>query len=542
MSVRHALIVCLFTCLQPFAAGYLVAREPAERLLDDRRFDQERSRLDADVLPSAVAEPDLQTDPASVDEQGPLLHDVRIEIGAPGLLADAEASELLVPFAGLPLGTRRMALLLRRIDARLVSHGWITSRARVESIDAATRTIRIAIVPGRVEAIRGHGVSQSGLARVFPVQTGDVLDQSALEQGIRQINRLRLIQAQVQVLPGEQVGGSVIDVRLQGERRLGASIALDNAGSPATGRGRVRAGLSFANVLGLYEDVQIVHLRSAHSSALLASVALPYGFDTWSLTASGSSSESEVGGFTLDTSARTVLLAWNRVLALHAERRDAIDLSVQRSRIARRIGPIELLTRRSTVVRAAWSRVGRAGEYQYFVEPSVSAGLRAAGADEDAAHLPDGHVHYQFVRTGLAAGLVGRPGEGHIEYALQANAQYARVGLPGGEQLYLGGFSSVRGFEEALMAGDRGHVLRAELRFPHLWRTQGAAVVPYLHLDHGAVRSAGGNGAALAGAGAGLRGEHGDLNWDVVISTPLHKPDGLEVGDWTVRFVVSCAI
>lgn len=539
MSARSLPIALL--CL--FAATPLAAREPAERLLDDRRYDRQRSQLEPDTLPSGhTTDPALHADPAAVAEDGPVLRDMGIAIDAAGLLPPDEVAELLEPYAGLPLGARRLALLLRRVDARLVAHGWITSRARVATVDRSARTVHVAVEPGRVAEVRGQGVPASSLDRAFPLQPGDVLEQSALEQGVRQINRLRLTQAQVQVLPGEQVGTSVIDVAVHTLRPVGASLALDNLGSPAVGRGRLRAGLAVANALGLFEELQLVHLRSARSAALLASLSIPHGFDTWSLTVSGSSSDSDLAGLTLDTSARTALLAWNRVLALGADRRDALDFSLQRSRIARRIGPVELLTRRSTVARLAWSRIGRDGALQYYVEPSLSFGLPAAGADEDRTGLPDDHVHYQFVKPALSAGLIGRPASGRIEYALQISGQYSRVGLPGGDRIHVGGFSSVRGFEEALAAGDRGHVLRAELRFPTLLSGRDGGLVPYLHADHGAAGSVGGTHVALAGVGAGLRGTHERLDWDVAMSAPLHRPDDLDTGGWTLRFVVNCSI
>ncbi len=540
MSRAHCIVCCALVLLCMRLAQ---AREPAERLLDEQRQTAERSRLERDALPAAEAPaPALNLRPEAVAEDGVVIERPSIEIDGAGLLPAPVRASLIDEFSAVPLGVRRIALLLRRVDAQLVEAGWITSRSRLVALDPARNLLRIEVVPGRVEAIRSNDVPPPAMARALPLAAGDVLTQEALEQGVQQINRLRLMQAQVRVLPGTQDGSSVIDLALQGVRSTSLSVGADNLGTRSTGTGRARVGLRFGNHLGLFEDIQLMHLRSAHSEALLASLSVPDGFNTWSATLSGSRSDSTIAGLSFASSARTAVIGWNRVLTLDAVRRDALDLSIQRTRIARTLGPIELDTRRSTVARLAWTRTGRFGAAQYFVEPSLSVGLRSVGADVDAERLPASHTHYQFAKWSLAAAAVARDDGGRVEFASQLTVQRTGVSLPGAEQLLLGGLTSVRGFDEATVAGDTGYILRCEVRFPTLVGHDALAATPFLHFDQGATRLIDGPRMTLAGAGAGVRGSTQDFVWEAVISTPLRRPEGLPDSGWTVRFTVGYAI
>jgi hemolysin activation/secretion protein len=540
MSLALRIACCVLALLGTFPA---LAREPAERLLDDQRQDEERARLERDALPSADARPPaLNVRPEAVDEDVIVIERPSIQIDSAGLLSALAQASLIDEFSAVPLGVRRIGLLLRRLDARLIEAGWITSRSRLVSLEPARNLIRIEVVPGRVEAIRSPDVAPGAVARAFPLAAGDLLTQEALEQGVQQINRLRMMQAQVRVLPGTQEGGSVIDLALQPARSTALSIGVDNLGTRSTGMGRARIGLRLGNRLGLFEDLQLVFLRSAHSEALLASLSVPDGFNTWSATLSGSRSDSTFAGLSFDSSARTAVIGWNRVLALDAVRRDALDLSVQRTRIARTLGPVELDTRRSTVARLAWSRTGRVGQAQYFVEPSLSFGLRSFGAEADARRLPDSHTHYQFTKWSLAAGAVARDDAGRFEFASQLTVQRTGVSLPGAEQLLLGGLNTVRGFDEASVAGDTGYLLRCEVRFPRMFGRAPHASTPFLHVDQGATRLIDGPRMKLTGAGAGVRGNTPDFAWEAVISTPLRRPEGLPVSSWTIRFALAYAI
>lgn len=531
---RPVLIVALIA-LTASPTSPAQALEPAERLIDEQRTEQARSRLRPEALPSPVTGPTdapaLERSPADLDEPGDALAAPDIRIHARGLLDAATLERLRHTFAAQPLGIRRLSLLIRRIDAALIEAGWITSRSRVAALDTVSGVVEIEVVPGRIAAITPPDVA----GRILPLAPEDILSQEALEQGVQQLNRLRLMQAQVRVLPGTQPGYSVLDLTLHREDRLWSlSFGADNQGNGQTGSARQRIAYRRVHALGLYEDFQLLALRSADSEALLASLSMPDGWSLWSVTASASKSDSTIAGLRFGSEAQTLQLGWQRVLSLSAESRHALDLSLSHARIARDIGGVDLLTRRSSVLRASWVHTGRSGYGQYYIEPALSRGLTLFGAERDPAELPSDHTHYQFSRLMLSAGATASVAR-DIELAMQYARQYARHGLPGAEQLYLGGMSSVRGFSETVASGDRGHLLRLELRYA-LSRFDGTLrLLPFIHLDGGSVRQIGGPATTLTSAGVGVRAQAGGWTLDTTLSAPLSHPDALSAG-WRLHF------
>jgi hemolysin activation/secretion protein len=519
----------------------MAAPEPADRLLDAWRASGRDAQWSRQPL-APVAAPALRSDPADVDEPGATASVQQIRIDAAGLIDEAGVARIVQPFMAIPLGRRRIELLLRQLDGQLVEAGWITSRARLVAFDREQAILSIELVPGRMEAMRAAGLQSDALARAMPVKEGDVLSLQAVEQGVQQINRLRMYQAQARILPGNAAGTSLLDVLLTEGRSWSLGFGVDNQGTRTTGRGRLRVTGRIGNLLGALDDLQFALLSSAHSDAALASVTLPAGYGLWSATLSGSRSSFEVAGLELTSGALTGVLSWNRVLAISRERRDALDLSLSRAALDRSVDGADLNGEHTTVLRAAWTRIGRGERFQYYVEPALSVGVSLLGATRDASALRRADSHRQFARWALAAGLVARSAEGAVEYAGQLTFQHSSTGLIGSEQLHVGGLASVRGFDEAVESGDRGYVVRNELRLPKALRAAPFQAVPFLHVDQGGSRRIGGDTCTLTSVGIGARGAGGGLLWEGVASLPIHHAPGLARDAWRIHFSVSFEI
>ena len=528
---------CIVVCFTLAAASSALAqKDPATRLLEEQRDQLRQQDLGRPQPPHALspARPELDANPGDVAEIGLLVQDPVISVDGAGLLSPAVVEATVSPFVSLPLGERRLELLLRRLDARLVEAGYITSHAVLE--DASTRTgqIRIAVRPGTVESIRKRGEPAStGLERAFPLGTGDVLRLAEVEQGIHQINRLRLYQAQVNIRSGQSPATSVLDLVLDVGKPWHASIGADNQGSRATGANRVRAGLAIDDALGMLDALQLLGLASSDSRAAFASLALPQGFNTWSLTASASQSEQRLpADLESRSTSWTALAGWNRVLLLAAEGRDSVDVSLSRSRAGRRIEGVALAANHLAVLRGAINHLRKSDWVQWYVEPALSAGLPILGAQRDRAEIERRDAHAQFVKATLAAGVVSGLASGTAELAIQVNAQSSRVSLYGQEQISLGGLSTVRGFREGVLAGDNGYLVRSELRLPRvvdLTLARGRPV-PYVHLDHGSAWLAQADHQHLTGSGVGLRWAGGGATIEAVASRAIAGPDALRDG------------
>ena len=487
----------------------------------------------------SLARPALDADPRQVAETGPTIESPVITVDAAGLLAPEVVESTLSHFVSLSLGERRLELLLRQLDAQLVEAGYVTSHASVTRASIETRRVDIAVLPGRIESIRARGEAVgAALARAFPAAPGDVLRLAEVEQGIHQINRLRMYQAQINIKPGESPGTSVLDLVLDVGRPWHVSLGADNQGSKLTGRDRVRAGLAFDNALGMLDALQVIGLASSDSRAAFASLALPQGFNTWSLTGSASRSEQRLpGDLQYRSSSWTAVAGWNRVLSLSAEGRNSVDVTLSRSRSARRIEGEALTPDHLAVLRGAISHLRRVPSGQWYAEPALSVGLPIFGAKRDSSDIGRRDAHAQFVKLSLAAGAVVTLANGATELAFQLNGQASHDSLYGSEQISLGGMSTVRGFQEGVLAGDSGYLARSELRLPRMTdiTLAGGRPIPYVHIDHGTAWLAQAERKRLAGAGIGVRWAGSGAVCEAVASHAIAGPDALRDG-WLLHF------
>ncbi|WP_042570459.1 POTRA domain-containing protein, partial [Ralstonia solanacearum] len=228
--------------------------DPAQRALRERQ-DAERHREATQPAPQIAVAPAVPDDAAidAMAEPGTTFDIHRIELTGNTVLDADTVERVTQPFVNRALGTNRINLLLRRLTEAFVARGFVTTRAYLAPQNLKNGVLTIAVVPGKVEALQINGktvrttvpnaaladgpqaggwLTDAGTVWSMPA-AGDTLKLSDLEQGVDQINRLRRNQAEVQILPGQAPGGSVIALANQPGDRFRFSAGTDNYGSRA---------------------------------------------------------------------------------------------------------------------------------------------------------------------------------------------------------------------------------------------------------------------------------------------------------------------
>jgi hemolysin activation/secretion protein len=524
-------------------------RDPAEQL---RREQQERERTPV-LRPEVVQQPAASGD----DRYAPFPNHLG-QVGEPTfaiariVLSDDADNRLLDPsefrriasiFEGHALGIAHINALLDRITRALVASGYITSRAAVAEQSVANGQLVVRVQAGRLEEIRyngrdiaSHDFDLPGVRMALPMQRGDVLRLQDIEQSVDQINRLRRNSAQVQIKPGSQAGGSVVEFSNQSGDARNYSLSTDNQGSAGTGRVRIQAGLEQGNALGLMESLSLGLATSAETNAIFGTFSIPLGYYTLSVMRSWSEYQNLVGDTALVYgTSNSTSLALNRLLARSQDSKLALDMSLTKRRSARAINNLDLTPQNQAVARVGINRLSRfqaqEGPGQWTFDVGVVRGLSGLGADRDAPDLPEGAARGQFTKF---------EGNATLQYPLSKTwnwrsrmaAQWSRVPLYSSEQLFAGGVSTVRGFGESAAGGDRGMSWRNE------WVMQGVpapfdgqlfgqkvGIEPYLFLDGAHLRTiADGHHASLLSTGLGLRFAIGKGAGEIIVGKPLKAP------------------
>ncbi|QLC73628.1 ShlB/FhaC/HecB family hemolysin secretion/activation protein [Pseudomonas sp. LPB0260] len=259
MALRSTpLAAWLIVTLAPVA---LAAQTPGDRELirerQERLLQEQQQRLEElRQLPGAT--PQLPSEPAGDSER---CFDIQqIELSGASLLGEAEQASLLAPFVGQCLAAGQLNQLLKVITNHYLGRGYVTTRAYLPPQELADGTLKVIVVEGRLEGLDSSELaSERELAMSFPGRTAEVLNLRELEQLVEQLNRLPSRQAQLELLPGEQVGGSRVQLKGQRSKPWRASLTRHNDGQPSTGEQQwgLGLGLDWDSPLGLADQLSL---------------------------------------------------------------------------------------------------------------------------------------------------------------------------------------------------------------------------------------------------------------------------------------------
>ena len=263
---RTRFLVCaLLTCLSlnsafaaPTPGDQDLIRDRQNRLLEE----QQRRLQELQDLPGKADKPQAPATPA--DTRCFPIKD--IELKGADSLPPSDRERLLKPYIGQCLGVSQLNELLKAITDYYLGKGRVTSRAYLPQQDLSTGHLQVLVVEGKLEALRsaeGSTVTDRELAMAFPGKVGEALNLREIEQLVDQLNRLPSKQAQMELTPGKQVGGSDVVVKNTAQKPWRASLSRNNDGQKSTGEQQWGAGLEWDSPLGLGDQLM---LRGGHDA------------------------------------------------------------------------------------------------------------------------------------------------------------------------------------------------------------------------------------------------------------------------------------
>ncbi|EHM9031041.1 hemagglutinin repeat-containing protein, partial [Escherichia coli] len=130
------------------------------------------------------------------------------------------------------LGAKGINLLMSTLQNRLVDHGYVTTRVLAPSQDLKSGILRLVVIPGVVRHVRLTPDSDDyiQLYSSFPAHEGSLLDLRDIEQGLENMQRLPGVQADMEIVPGEQPGESDILITRKQDKYWRLGFSLDDSG------------------------------------------------------------------------------------------------------------------------------------------------------------------------------------------------------------------------------------------------------------------------------------------------------------------------
>ncbi|WP_230427492.1 ShlB/FhaC/HecB family hemolysin secretion/activation protein [Collimonas humicola] len=450
------------------------------------------------------------------------------------------AQDYLHSYAGACIGKEGLNLIVKRLTQQILGKGYSTTRVGIPEQDLASGTLKLALVPGVIRAIRFADPSLYGSWRnAFPTSAGALLNLRDLEQGLEQMKRVPSQDVDMQIVPGEVPGES--DVVIDAERSTPWKLTgtLDDSG--AKGTGKLQAGLNLAidNPLGLSDMFNIGMSSDADRKADQRGTsgnnvyyAIPAGYWNYSISGSTYDYHQKIAGSNEDfvSSGKSRNLEF-KVAQLF--QRDQVQKNSWQFKIGKRWShayiddtEIAVQQRNTTVAELGWVHKHYFGDAQLDLTLANRWGVSWFNGQADPDNREPGSPTFRYTLQTIDAALslpfrvAGQP----LTYIGTLRGQNTRSPLYLTDQLSIGNRYTVRGFDgELTLAAERGFFVRNELDIPLAQSGQSA----YVGIDYGQVYGPSVQyliGNKLAGAAVGVRGGLPGLTYDIFSSWSLYKP------------------
>ncbi|MBY8970185.1 ShlB/FhaC/HecB family hemolysin secretion/activation protein [Pseudomonas sp. P867] len=480
---RYSLSIALLACLASHCvmAATLpgdqdLIRERQNRLLED----QQRRLEQLKELPGKAARPEAPAAP--VDSRCFPIQTIELQ-GADHLPA-AERERLLKPYAGQCLGVAQLNALLKDITNYYIDKGLVTSRAYLPQQDMSKGHLQVLVVEGKLEGLKGADsskLSDRELAMAFPGKSGEILNLREIEQAVDQLNRLPSNQAQMELTPGEAVGGSSVMVKNNPQKPWRASLSRNNDGQKSTGEQQWGTGFEWDSPLGLADqlilrgghDAVSDHQKTSKNAMLYYNV--PWGWWNFSYSYNQSDYRSVVQGdgfdFKQTGDSENHQLRAERVIHRDAVSKTSLNVGLSHLRTNNYIEDSRLAVSSNRLSELQWGinhgrRVGSA-----FVNIDLGMQDGIGLLDAQAQHERDqngnrlANSRYRKYTTTVSYLQPFTLWGESFSFTSLATGQRSEDVLFSPQRMSLGGSASIRGYKDQQLTGDSGGYWRNDLRW-----------------------------------------------------------------------------
>lgn len=470
------------------------------------------------------------------------------------------------------LGQRSLEELNRAaaaVQALYAAEGYGAVVAYVPPQAAEGGVVTIAVVEGKIGQVvvkgQQHFTPENIRASLPALKEGTTPNVRILDGQLRIANENPAKQVQVLLKPGQRGGEADAEVTVTDRAAQRYSVTLDNTGNERTGEYRVAAGWQHGNLSG-HDDIASLQLQTSPSDP--GQVRVLSGAYRWPLYGArmvvdvfaaysdidGGTSQSLAGDLSFNGRGRIAggRVAWylprrgdfDRRLALGVDRRDYLNRCEIAGLPPGACGPAGESVSVSPLSLEYLAQTTTPWPLSFAL--TLMRNLSLGGSHADAVHFdavrPGAKPHYTALRWNAQAAW---PVAEDWQLRARLTGQYTGDELVPGEQFGLGGASSVRGYEEREVVGDRGLFGSAELASPDLL---GGEPSLRLHsfVDAGFAANQGEAPCvdtrarcSLASVGLGARYAAGNLQARLDLAYPMKAAARTQRGDTRAHFAVN---
>ena len=342
--------------------------------------------------------------------------------------------------------------------------------------DLTSGVLQLVVIEGRLGKVRAEGQRWFTAARItgaVHAQPGAVIVGDPLREDVAWLNRNPFRTTSAVFKAGATAGETDLVLRTHDRLPLRVYTGIDDTGGELTGDYRAFLGATWGDVGGLDHLLSYQYTADPafdHFEANTVSYLVPLPWrHTLSFLGNYSTAEATSGALNLKGYSWQAGTRYTVPLPRARRLRQQADLGFDLKKSNSDLGFAGSSVFASATTIAEFSAGYSAGLADSLGNTNASLSLTHnpggwdSSGDDAAFAAARARAEARFTRLNFNLERQTRLGE-IAEWSLRFTAQWADGNLLAGEQLGLGGYDSVRGYEERSAAGDRGMLLRNELR------------------------------------------------------------------------------
>lgn len=391
------------------------------------------------------------------------------------LLDDKQLAQAVAGFLNRPVSFEELQRAADLVAAVYREAGWIV-RVYLPEQDVSAGVVTLQIVEARFGGLRfetelSERISHAEIEKYFTTRqkVGQALSAEDLDRALLLADDLPGINVVGTLVPGSAGGETELALKITDQLIFSGDVALDNAGSRATGSERLAANLNLNSPSGHGEQVSLNLLHSEGSDYTRLALNMPLGYDGLRLTVSASELRYKV-----------IEGTGSKGPAAISGHSDSMGADVSYPLVRARMQNLYLsagvehksfYTRDSSVRSDYASDSVRAG-----ISGNSFDGLGGGGTNSASVQLLWGrltdmreHALIDSIDRSYHKFIYGlsrlQTISGNHALFVSVTGQYADQVLDSSEKFYIGGAHSVRAYPVSELGGERGQVLTGEWRW-----------------------------------------------------------------------------
>jgi hemolysin activation/secretion protein len=433
---------------------------------------------DTDVLVDHLKGVVLVSDPKQVKADG-VKGQGSVEASAVPLAQDPDFTSTVQPYLGQAVTMKSLAELTRSIVSYFREHDRPVVNVFVPEQSITGGYVQIVVLISKVEKVQASGAkwfSNDMLRAEVRLRPGEEISGSELNSDLNWINRNPFLQSNILMAPGEAPGTTDLMLRTQDRFPLRVYAGFENSGNQYTGDDRILTGFNYGNLFGLGQQLSYqfttgenVNKFTAHSGTYV--IPLPWRhqltfFGSYANSSANLGPGLDSGGVNWQVSGRyEIPLPGNdkfteSITAGFDFKRSNSDLIFGGTSVSNVFTDVDQFV------------LGYQASYldDYGSSTFNGTGFWSPGGFTNNSDNADYDATTAGARANYAYGQLSLARVTRLPYdfswTVRGLVQKADSNLLPSEQLGLGGYETVRGYDEREANGDEGFLLSTEVAAP----------------------------------------------------------------------------